>query len=98
MHDPNLAGGMTETNNNGNIYNYLDNNALVLLGKPWQATTTTPHQLTVPRRFYQNTKSDKITTTDRPFRPDEYILLSAGWDNEYGTADDICNFEWKYTD
>ena len=23
-------------------------------------------------------------------------LISAGYDGEYGTPDDICNFEWKY--
>ena len=23
---------------------------------------------------------------------DTYILISAGYDNEYGTADDICNY------
>jgi hypothetical protein len=51
-----------------------------------------------PRRFYRNTRSDKISTTARPFRPDEFILMSAGWDSEYGTADDICNYEWKYSE
>jgi hypothetical protein len=32
----------------------------------------------------------------RPFRADTFILISAGWDGEYGTADDICNFDWRY--
>jgi hypothetical protein len=27
---------------------------------------------------------------------DSFILISAGQDGLYGTADDICNFEWKY--
>lgn len=27
-----------------------------------------------------------------PYRPDSYILISAGIDGEYGTNDDICNF------
>jgi hypothetical protein len=31
-------------------------------------------------------------------REDSYILISAGKDGLYGTADDICNFEWKYID
>ncbi len=98
FHDPNLAGSMTARDSMGNIYNYLDNNALVGLGKPWQGTGTsaTPHRLADSLRFYRNTQSDKITTTQRPFRADEYILISAGWDNEYGTADDICNYEWKF--
>ncbi len=100
FHDPNLAGGMTVTNANGNIYNYLDNNTLVALGKPWEGSggTASSHKLVDPVRFYTNTQSNKITTANRPFRADEYILISAGWDNEYGTADDICNFEWKYKD
>jgi len=32
----------------------------------------------------------------RPHRADTFILISAGQDGQYGTADDICNFEWKY--
>ncbi len=96
-HDPNLP--MTETDNGGNIYNYWDNQALVLLGKPWQASgtgTSNTHSLATPARFYKNTRSEQVTTTDRPFRSDTFILISAGWDGEYGTADDICNFEWRY--
>lgn len=98
MHDPNLA--MTVSDNGGNIYNYYDNQELVKLGKPWMASgsASIAHKMVDPRRFYRNTRSDKIPTTARPFRPDEFILMSAGWDSEYGTADDICNFEWRYSD
>ena len=99
-HDPNLAASMTATDSKGNIYNYLDNQTLVQLGKPWQASgtsaATTPHSLATAQRFYKNTQSEQVTTTMRPFRSDAFILISAGWDGEYGTADDICNFEWKY--
>lgn len=98
QHDASLP--MSATSNGGNIYNYMDNQSLVLMGKPWISSTDTSssstHSLATPARFYMNTKSDKITTASRPFRPDQYILISAGWDNEYGTADDVCNFEWKY--
>ena len=102
-HDPSIQ--MTARDNGGNIYNYLDNETLVALGKPWQTgADATPHELSpaaggagTPERFYMNTKSDKITTVDRPFNADKYILISAGYDGEYGTADDICNFDWKYT-
>ena len=98
LHDPNLVGGMSASDNRGNIYNYYDNLALMNLGKPWQpaGSSTATHRLADPLRFYRNTRSDKITTAQRPFRPDEYILISAGWDNEYGTADDIYNFDWRY--
>ncbi len=99
LHDPNVAGSMNEENNSGNIYNFHDNLSLINLGKPWQSSDTqqqTAHNLADPFRFYRNTRSDKISTTNRPVKADSYILISAGWDGEYGTADDICNFEWKY--
>jgi len=103
-HDPNFASSMTPVDSRGNIYNYLDNQSLVQLGKPWQATGTgtgagavsADHKMVDPARFYKNTQSHQITTARRPFRADQYILISAGWDGEYGTADDICNYEWKY--
>jgi len=102
FHDPNLP--MTARDNGGNIYNYLDNETLLALGKPWQTGAgATPHKLSAsgpdgPDRFYMNTRSDKIVTTNRPVNPDKFILMSAGYDGEYGTADDIYNFEWKYKD
>ncbi len=95
LHDPNLAP--TPSDSMGNIYNYWDNHALVSLGKPWEdASKTTTHSLANPARFYRNTRNYQITTVRRPFRTDSYILISAGFDGEYGTADDICNFELKY--
>jgi type II secretory pathway pseudopilin PulG len=89
----------------GNIYSYWDNHALVGLGKPWETSTAihklysdttaaTPENAGV--RFYVNTRNEKITTAWRPYRSDSYILISAGFDGEYGTADDVCNFQWKY--
>lgn len=96
-HDASLP--MTVNDSAGNIYNYLDNQELVALGKPWGGSGE--HELDpaagsgLPERFYMNTRSDKIDTP-RPFRADSYILMSAGWDGEYGTADDICNYEWRY--
>lgn len=83
-----------------NVYNYRDNHTLVMLGKPWDPPSAggEPHRLFMNngQRFYINTKNDKVTTASRPFRADTYILISAGYDGEYGTPDDICNFEWKY--
>lgn len=99
FHDPNVASSMSATSSQGNIYNYYDNQSLIQLGKPWQASGTTGtsanHKMVDPIRFYRNTQSTQITTTTRPFRADTFILISAGWDAEYGTADDICNFEWR---
>lgn len=78
-----------------NIYSYLDNQALVALGLPGKSGGDDRHPLFEPARFYQNIKNEQLTIA-RPYRADTYILISAGFDGYYGTADDICNFEWKY--
>jgi len=89
------------TEDAGNIYNYYDNQDLVKLGKPWvgglPSSLEKRHSLENVDRFYKSTRSHKITTASRPYRADSYILLSAGYDGEYGTADDLFNFEWEYT-
>jgi type II secretory pathway pseudopilin PulG len=91
-----------------NIYDYTDNHSLVMLGKPWDPPSKggTPHRLAIETgqqpgyRFYMNTTNDKVLATTtaavRPYRADTYILISAGNDGEYGTPDDICNFDWRY--
>lgn len=90
-----------------NIYDYKDNQELVMLGKPFDPPPTgTPHRLAqetgypMGYRFYRNITNDKMLATTmvavRPYREDTYILISAGYDGEYGTPDDICNFDWKY--
>jgi len=92
-------------NNPGNsIFNYLDNQELLLLGKPWEQNNPTEnvHNLakegTFPdgARFYENTRNYQVTNVTMPFNKDTYILISAGYDGEYGTSDDICNFDFKY--
>ncbi len=93
LHDATIAS--TRTDDMGNIYNYWDNQDLILLQKPGD-TSGTDHRLADPERFYKNTRNDKITTTSRPYRVESYILISAGFDGEYGTSDDVCNFDWKY--
>ena len=76
----------------GNIYNYLDNNVLVGLGKPWDPAT--PHTLfDNAQKFYESTWNEKVTSMVRPYRADSFILISAGFDGEYGTPDDVFNFE-----
>ena len=95
LHDPNNFLP-TMDNNNGNIYNYWDNQQLVSLRKPWETSTGTPHALSRWEQFYRNTQNHMISTARQPYRSDTYILLSAGYDGEYGTVDDIFNFDWRY--
>jgi type II secretory pathway pseudopilin PulG len=90
-----------------NIYDYRDNYELARLGKPFDPPPDgTPHRLSQEAgqpegyRFYMNTTNDKLLASlaaaVRPYRADTFILISAGSDGEYGTPDDICNFDWRY--
>jgi type II secretory pathway pseudopilin PulG len=106
----NTANTLHDIDNPGNqqnIYDYTDNNELVRLGKPFDPPPNgSMHKLLMETghpegyRFYMNITNDKMLATTtaavRPYREDTYILISAGYDGEYGTPDDICNFEWKY--
>jgi prepilin-type N-terminal cleavage/methylation domain-containing protein len=42
--------------------------------------------------FYDYIRNPKISARPWPYRPDSYILISAGADGIYGTSDDIRNF------
>ena len=79
-----------------NIYNYLDNDYLVMLGIPTNQALVHPlHQASVGgegQRFYEVTLNEEIDTMERPYNPESYILISAGYDGLYGTEDDIYNF------
>ncbi len=75
-----------------NIYNIRDNGALVSLGKIKDGT---PHPLWEPYVFYSangGVIDPKVTAKPWPYRPDSFILISAGADGLYGTSDDIRNF------
>lgn len=88
------AHDVTNPDNPQNIYDYKDNQELVGLGKPWDPPPGgTPHMLfTEPAKFYESTWNESITSIARPYRMDSFILLSAGFDGEYGTPDDVFNF------
>ena len=104
----NIQHDFINPDNPQNIYDYTDNQFLVMLGKPWNPPSKggTPHRLAIETgqqpgyRFYMNTTNDKVLSSSRaavrPYRADTYILISAGSDGEYGTPDDICNFDWRY--
>ena len=46
-----------------------------------------------PRTLNMKTLNMTVPSRNRPQRADSYILISAGFDGEYGTPDDIFNFE-----
>jgi type II secretory pathway pseudopilin PulG len=76
------------------IYNAQDNDALVQMK---QQVDGRLHPLTDPTNqfpfFYDEYIRDpKIEARPWPYRPDSYILISAGADGLYGTSDDIRNF------
>jgi type II secretory pathway pseudopilin PulG len=83
-----------------NIYDSWDNQNLVDLGMPWTTAahpmgssgTTTSGAPADPRIFYDKTTNPNIPGGSWPYRQDSYILISAGFDGEYGTTDDDFNF------
>jgi len=91
----------------GNIYDVRDNQQLINIPLPWSGALVHPMASSGtssigpiggpaipawPGLFYQLTLNPKIPTKDRPYRADSYLLLSAGFDGEYGTSDDVWNF------
>ncbi len=76
------------------IYDASDNDALVLVK---QQADRREHPLSWPANrfgfFYDYIREPKIAARPWPYRPDSYILISAGADGLYGTGDDIRNFE-----
>lgn len=85
---------VNDPDNPANIYDYRDNQRLVDLGVPGDPNAV--HPMSDPRRFYMNIMNDKSPASSQPHRADSFILISTGYDGLYGTADDICNFQWKY--
>jgi type II secretory pathway pseudopilin PulG len=100
--NPNVNNTVT-IDDDTNYFNYRDNDQLVQLVKPWDGGehimasnySGTPPPPVGPRiNFYDRINNNQIgLQRGMPFRPDSYILLSAGFDGEYGTTDDIYNFE-----
>ena len=83
----------------GSIYRIGDNRELIGLGSVEDSQMdVVQHPLFEPpdfNKFYNESIMDpKVSTIRRPwpYRPDSYILISAGADGFYGTNDDICNF------
>jgi type II secretory pathway pseudopilin PulG len=85
------------------VYNHLDNDNLVFTkneadnrlkgtsvsGGPWNPMAGAASV------FYGGIRDPRASTMDFdvPYKPDSYILISAGIDGLYGTTDDITNFQ-----
>jgi hypothetical protein len=89
----NTSGKTHAPNSSNNIYDRRDNAALVALGVPGDPNAV--HPLADPRRFYLNIQDTRVSTPT-PRNRDWFILIGAGYDGLYGTADDVCNFGWRY--
>jgi prepilin-type N-terminal cleavage/methylation domain-containing protein len=85
------------------IYNYYDNANLLALGMPNDGTTYSVTDLASASgdpliEFEKMIINDNVQTIRRPFRADSYILISAGKDGDFGTADDVFNFDKEVTE
>jgi len=89
------AHDINDPNNPENIYNYRDNQALLVLGVPGNPGKKHP-LFENPKIFYKMTRDYQFAKTSKPKRIDTFILLSAGRDGLYGTKDDIANFEMRW--
>jgi prepilin-type N-terminal cleavage/methylation domain-containing protein len=80
------------------IYNVMDNVPLIdqLQSVEENIANAQDHPLGDATALYQNfynyIRDPKVTVNPWPYRPDSYLLISAGMDGLYGTKDDICNF------
>ncbi|OHB72874.1 MAG: hypothetical protein A2Z25_05205 [Planctomycetes bacterium RBG_16_55_9] len=77
----------------GEIYNALDNDALVQMKLQMDGKDhPLGRQNNLYEFFYNYIRDPKIEARPWPYRPDSYILISAGVDGLYGTNDDVKNF------
>jgi prepilin-type N-terminal cleavage/methylation domain-containing protein len=81
------------------IYTFNDNDFFITNVKEpadrakYPGLSTPVNPLSGLNFFYNNyIKDPKVTASPWPYRPDSYLLISAGVDGFYGTSDDIRNF------
>jgi hypothetical protein len=79
---------------NERIYNVRDNVPLTTILKSISDGKEHPlgKAAGTYQAFYDYITDLKVTAIKWPYRPDSYILISAGVDGLYGTSDDIRNF------
>lgn len=90
------ANTSTSENTIFDIYKYQDNDAIVQIKERADDRGGGRHPLGRSdnnyEAFYNFIRDPKIEARAWPYRPDSYILISAGADGIYGTSDDIRNF------
>jgi prepilin-type N-terminal cleavage/methylation domain-containing protein len=78
------------------IYNFRDNYPILSLRRlaDWNKLfqDRMVHRLEDVTQFYEYIRDPKVSGRAWPYRPDSYLLISAGADGLYGTSDDIRNF------
>ena len=93
------GGASADSDYTDDVYNYDDNEDLILL----QTAESVPvdHEIEISpsadghRNFEEIILNQQVKSASgvyRPYRASTYILISAGKDGNYGTADDIMNF------
>ncbi len=94
----NPTGTLHETPNpinvNTVVYNVRNNMPLFSARAPFAANLQHPLSQNAMTGFYAPTTNPNYAPPPpRPYRSESYILLSAGPDGLYGTADDVFNFD-----
>lgn len=90
------GSGVSYSEADNDIYFYQDNDALLALGMPDDGVEFTLYDVTLTtaqQDFEDMIVNEQVTTVLKPYRADSFILISAGKDGDFGTADDIFNFE-----
>ena len=92
----------TATAPDTSIYCARDNAPLIALGKAADGMKPLAMRRQHPllpdfmapgfQSFYEYVRDPKVVARPWPYRPDSYLLISAGMDGLYGTDDDIRNF------
>lgn len=90
------GSGRSSTEADNDIYFYQDNDSLLALGTPDEGVQFTLYggSLAVAQQNFENMIiNEQVQTIGKPYRADKFILISAGKDGDFGTSDDIFNFD-----
>ena len=83
------------------IYYYYDNANLITMGNPDDGvlyTLESGNNGDPLENFENMIVNENVQTIRRPYRADTLILVSAGKDGDFGTADDVFNFDKEVTE